>query len=348
MKNHFYLFLLAVLLMLCASAAAQHADEVYLRPDYEVYNCPASENGRGGDLLHISGTITKYFNVGMPCFAVSQSDGKDWVVCYISDAFKNLEGQNVDVYAEYLGYSTVLGLPTVNLSSKGAMRLADGTVIQDTLAAALDDGLSFEFVSAEETASVGHFTIAVPSGWIHQDSGDWQYWYAKQFGSTEGGYIGATELDMSSVQAISDEYQYQALARSIAESKNDGSSDYDLQSVTLSDGTASIVSYTLYGLDTRSLLVLRDGNMLCYTFAGDVNGIADTLFTKTVFNSANQAMDSGRLTGSWSYVKYETNGWSPQTRGQTTFSPSMKAASCRRFLTELPLPPFGFRIRIRL
>lgn len=138
---------------------AQAGEELhpFHKVEYDIYNCPAEENGLEDDTLLISGQIVKYINDGSKknCeygFVVEDSDGNQWLVYCAKKVegylygllwgskpeyhvFADYEGKNVSVYGKYLGYSEKYSLPVLDILTFGGMLDIETNTLVSTLTA---------------------------------------------------------------------------------------------------------------------------------------------------------------------------------------------------------------------
>lgn len=112
--------------------------------EYEQYNSPAEENGLGDDTLLLYGVIKGYVQDGdVIGFYLEQDDGNIWLVaCGIKNGigkdstgkknvFDDLEGEKIELYCKYMGFSEKYKLPTVDITGYGgALVLSDLKLIQ--------------------------------------------------------------------------------------------------------------------------------------------------------------------------------------------------------------------------
>lgn len=125
--------------------------------DYSVYNSPAEENGLGDDTIFIDGVIRKYVEDGnkknrVYGMIVEQEDGSQWLVSCAqmlngefvgklrgSDpevhVFSGYNDKSVRIYGEYLGFSEMYKLPTINIVTYGGMVLTDENTLLMTMTA---------------------------------------------------------------------------------------------------------------------------------------------------------------------------------------------------------------------
>ena len=118
----------------------------FIDPIYDEYDLP-TENGHDGDLLLIRGTIEEYIKTGDQSsytigVRVRQEDGCEWMVAcaqklsgkligaagFSKDKtiiFEGLDGQAVEIYGEYIGYSEKFELPVLNIVDFGGMYVAE-------------------------------------------------------------------------------------------------------------------------------------------------------------------------------------------------------------------------------
>lgn len=111
--------------------------------EYDEYNSPAEENGHGGDLLLLKGTVKEYVKTGnssqyLVGIRLQQEDGKEWMIScaqYIDKTlvgamwngekgetvFDGLEETKVEIYGKYLGYSEEFKLPVVDIIAYGGL-----------------------------------------------------------------------------------------------------------------------------------------------------------------------------------------------------------------------------------
>lgn len=111
-------------------------------PDYDTYNSPADENGHGGDLLLLTGTIKEYVKTGNSSnyvvgIRLEQEDGREWMISCAQCVEKNLigalwgengktvfddlESSTVEIYGKYMGFSEDFKLPVVDIVTYGGM-----------------------------------------------------------------------------------------------------------------------------------------------------------------------------------------------------------------------------------
>lgn len=115
----------------------------FQEPEYDEYNSPAEDNGHGGDLLLLKGTVKEYVKTGdssqyLIGIRLQQEDGKEWMVScaqYIDKTlvgavwngekgetvFDGLEETKVEIYGKYLGYSEKFKLPVVDIIAYGGL-----------------------------------------------------------------------------------------------------------------------------------------------------------------------------------------------------------------------------------
>lgn len=102
--------------------------------EYEAYNSPAEENGLGDDTLLLYGVIKGYVRDGdVIGFYLEQDDGNTWLVaCGIrngigkdttgkKNVFDDLEGEEIELYCTYMGFSEKYKLPTVDITGFGGV-----------------------------------------------------------------------------------------------------------------------------------------------------------------------------------------------------------------------------------
>lgn len=127
-------------------------------PDYEAYNSPAEENGHGGDLLLLTGTITEYVKTGNSTdyvigIRLEQKDGNEWMISCAQCVNKNLiggvwggngttvfdglEGTTVEVYGKYSGFSEKFKLPVVDIVAYGGLFVPEDELFIYTMTAEL-------------------------------------------------------------------------------------------------------------------------------------------------------------------------------------------------------------------
>lgn len=128
-------------------------------PDYDVYNSPAEENGHYGDLLLLTGTIKEYVKTGDSSTYVIgvrlvQDDGHEWMIsCALykeqnliggmrgvaeETVFDGFEGDIVEIYGVYTGFSEKFKLPAVDIVTYGGMYVTEEDLFISTLTATLE------------------------------------------------------------------------------------------------------------------------------------------------------------------------------------------------------------------
>lgn len=116
----------------------------YRIADHDTFNSPAEKNGLGGTRVRAMGTVTKYVKSGSKKEAalgliLTQEDGKQWLISYgyvsggrvvigctysenkMDTIFDGYEGERVEVYGEYTGFSESFKLPVIELMFCGGM-----------------------------------------------------------------------------------------------------------------------------------------------------------------------------------------------------------------------------------
>lgn len=115
---------------------------------YEDYNSPADENGLDGDTLLLSGSVIEYVRTeDVIGFKLQQEDGNIWLVaCAIKNGigrdrtgkgtvFDNLEGEEIELYCKYIGFSEKFKLPTVDITEYGGVLRLDNLRLIQTMTA---------------------------------------------------------------------------------------------------------------------------------------------------------------------------------------------------------------------
>ena len=272
----FTLVLLFVVLVLSNAGYADtlNIDDLYIVPEYETYNSYASENGRAGDLLHIQGTISEYTSQNSAYyFVITQSDGKQWMVTYgygnyVLNAVEGYEGEAVDLYGEYQGFSDLVNLPALTIMLEGGIRTPDGTFVGYVVDSVNTEAQSVRNKTTLETH--GHFSYEIPDTWIHIENGEWDYYYAQEVGSPRGGYIAVTEYDFTK-EGILEGESLSASFSAIANGMTGESSDAIYEERRINDLPAYYVAY--YGKDSiyyRSIVVYNQGYCLCFAYVDEI------------------------------------------------------------------------------
>lgn len=127
-------------------------------PEYETYNSPAEDNGHGGDLLLLTGTITEYVKTGNSTDYVigvrlEQEDGDEWMISCAQCVSKNLigavpdnsgatvfddlEGTAVEIYGKYSGFSEKFKIPVVDIVAYGGLFVPEDELFIYTMTAEL-------------------------------------------------------------------------------------------------------------------------------------------------------------------------------------------------------------------
>lgn len=127
--------------------------------EYDEYNSPAEENGHGGDLLLLKGTVKEYVKTGdssqyLVGIRLQQEDGKEWMVSCAqyynktligtiydgkneNTVFDGLEETKVEIYGKYLGFSEMFKLPVVDIIDYGGLLIPEESHFISTLTASI-------------------------------------------------------------------------------------------------------------------------------------------------------------------------------------------------------------------
>lgn len=127
-------------------------------PEYDEYNSPAEDNGRGGDLLLLTGTVKEYVKTGNSSdyvigIRLEQADGNEWMISCAQCVDKNLiggvwdnsgntvfdglDGATVEIYGKYSGFSEKFKLPVVDIVAYGGLFVPDEGLFISTMTAKL-------------------------------------------------------------------------------------------------------------------------------------------------------------------------------------------------------------------
>ena len=95
------------------------------KANFDKFNSPASENGLGGTLIFVDGIVNSKIEAdNVLSFLLKQDDGCSWIISvtgnpkddgYIVDS---IIGQEVRVFGEYIGYSTVYNMPSIAVANE--------------------------------------------------------------------------------------------------------------------------------------------------------------------------------------------------------------------------------------